>query len=222
MKSLSIKIVAIAVATLAACGDGNNTNHETPVSQDTATAAPADNTAVGEPEDAPMDSAAMTKAWEAYMTPGEMQKWMSSTDGKWDAEFTFWMSPGAPPQGGSSAKMENKTVMGGRYQVSDYKGTMMGMDFEGHGIMAYDNGLKKFINTWIDNTGTGLMYMEGTMDEAKKTITLTGDAVDPVTGKKSPMRQVLTIVDDKHQTLEMYNSKNGQEYKSMEIRLVKK
>jgi hypothetical protein len=46
--------------------------------------------------------------------------------------------------------------------------------------------------------------------------------VDPTTGKDVQMRQVLKTVDDKHLVMEMYDTKGGKEYKSMEIQLTKK
>ena len=89
--------------------------------------------------------------------------------------------------------------MGGRYQVNNYSGNMMGMLFEGMGIPADDNAKKVFISTWIDNMGTGLMKVEGPWDAASKSITLTGKSVDPgsVTGRKMDIREVLKIIDDK-------------------------
>lgn len=51
---------------------------------------------------------------------------------------------------------------------------MMGMPFEGHGTLAYDNHRKMFVSTWIDNMGSGIMVLEGTYDDASKTLTLMG------------------------------------------------
>jgi hypothetical protein len=184
-----------AVVLLFATGCNNNQKHEeqhdaTPMATDTVSATTTENTS----EDLPMDSAAMAKAWEAYMTPGEMHKWLASTDGKWDAEFTFWEGKDAPPQSGTKAKAEFKTILDGKYQQSSYKGDMFGMPFEGQGITAYDNAKKKFITTWIDNMGTGMMYMEGTYDEPSKSISFAGKGVDPMTGKEVTMREVLELL----------------------------
>ena len=35
------------------------------------------------------------------------------------------------------------------------------MTFKGTGIEGYDNGKKKFVGTWMDNMGTGIMMSEG-------------------------------------------------------------
>ena len=46
---------------------------------------------------------------------------------------------------------------------------MMGMPFQGMSTMAYDNGKKTFMSTWIDNMGTGILETEGTYDAGTKT-----------------------------------------------------
>ena len=175
----------------------------------------------GETPQAMPDSAAMAKAWEAYMTPGDMHKLMASMDGKWDAEMTFWMTPDAPPTTHKSTS-EVKTILGGRYQETVYKGKMDGMDFEGHGTMGYDNAKKKFISTWIDNMGTGMMISEGTYDEASKSISMSGKSMDPSMGKELETRSVHKMVDDKHHVMEMFCTVDGKEFKNMEIKLSKK
>jgi hypothetical protein len=219
MKQFTLTLATCSMLALCGCGNADKHNNETPAKDSVATETP---TAEATKETPPMDSAAQMKAWESYMTPGDLHKWMASTDGKWTGEETSWMAPGAPPSGPNKVSVENKTILGGRYQESVYKGKMMGMDFEGHGMLAYDNAKKKFVNTWVDNMGTGVMVMEGPYDENTKTITLTGKMMDPSTGKDTEMREVLKIIDDKTQVMEMYCTKDGKEFKNMEIKLAKK
>ena len=172
----------------------------------------------------PLDSATMTKNRMAYSTPGDMHKMIKSWDGSWTGEVTSWYAPGTPPQKSKSTAV-NKTIMGGRYQVSNFTGKMMGMPFEGMGTLAYDNAKKVFISTWIDNMGTGLMKMEGPWDEATKSMILTGRCVDPGsgTGKEMTLREVFKVIDDKTQMMTMYGpGPDGNEYKMMEIKMTKK
>ena len=178
-----------------------------------------DSIVMEEPEtlEAPMDSVAMQKAWEAYMTPGEPHKRMAAEEGKWNDELTFWMGPDASPEK-ATATEEVKMIMGGRYQVSTTTGEMMGMPFEGRGTLAYDNATNEYISTWIDNMGTGLSVMRGKYDEASKSTTLTGTMVDPMTGKEKQMKQVYTIIDENTRKMEMFETaQGGGEYKNMEI-----
>lgn len=173
---------------------------------------------------APLDSATMVKNWEAYMTPGDMQKMMGSWAGDWTCEVTSWMVPGAPPTK-STATAKYETSMGGRYLVSHFNGNMMGQPFEGLSTQAYDNAKKKFISTWIDNFGTGIMVTEGPWDAATKSITFTGKMVDPSAGDGSEVavREIYKVIDDKHHQMEMYApGSDGKEYKNMEITYTKK
>ena len=161
----------------------------------------------------------MMKSWQTYMTPGEVHKMLSESNGVWSEEVTMWMDPTAPPTK-SKAKVTNRMIFGGRYQESKHVGTMDGKPFEGLSILGYDNAKKIFQNTWIDNMGTGIMYVEGTWDEAAKTIHFTGKCVDPMSGKDMMIRQEFILVDDNNQKMEMYMTMAGQaEMKSMEIML---
>jgi hypothetical protein len=161
------------------------------------------------------------KAWQEYMTPGTPHQMLASADGEWEAEVSMWMDSTAPPTK-STGTAVNKMILGGRYQYSTFTGNMMGMPFEGISILAYDNAKKVYINTWIDNMGTGLMVMEGTWDEAAKTINFKGKMVDPMTGKDEDVREVFKLVDDKTQFMEMYGTKDGKEMKWMEVTYRKK
>lgn len=177
----------------------------------------------------PMDSAAIAKKneeemakWKAYMEPAEMHKMMASWDGTWIEETTLWMGEGVQGQE-SKGTCVNKMLLGGRYQQSAHKGSVMNMPFEGISTMGYDNAKKIFVSSWVDNMGTGIMYTEGPYDAANKTITLKGKVVDPVTGKEKEVTEIMKIVDDNHQSLEMYEpSATGKQFKSMAIKFTRK
>jgi Protein of unknown function (DUF1579) len=160
------------------------------------------------------------KAWMAYMTPGDIHKMISTSDGDWSEDITIWMSPDAPPQT-MKGSCNNKMILGGRYQYSTHSGNMMGMPFEGIGILAYDNAKQLFQSSWVDNMGTGITYMTGPWDPSTNTITLTGTMVDPLTDKDVQLKQVFKIIDANNQMLEMYDNKSGQEIKTMEIKLTR-
>src|SRR4030095_9968835 len=132
----------------------------------------ADGTTKNEPYTMP-DSATIMKAMMEYGTPGDMHKMMASWDGTWTGDITMWEKPGSPPTT-STGTAVYKMVLNGLYQESIHTGNMMGMPFEGHSILAFDNAKKMFINTWIDNFGSGMMIMKGTWDSTTKTMTLTG------------------------------------------------
>lgn len=171
-----------------------------------------------------VDTATAMKNYMAYATPGEPHKMLAKSNGTWNGEITMWMSPDDAHPISSTATMTNKMIMDGRYQVSETKGNMMGMPFNGIGTTGYDNHKKIFVATWLDNMGTGIMKMEGPWDEATKTTTLTGKMVDPSSGRECDFKEVYKIIDDDHQFMEMYgpDPKTGKQFKSMEIKLTRK
>jgi len=161
------------------------------------------------------------KKWQDYMTPGKEHEQFAKMNGDWTFVSKMWMDPGAPPQTTEgTAKCE--MILGGRYQQMTVSGNMMGMEFKGIGINGYDNALKVWISSWIDNFGTGMMYMEGKFDEASQKIVYTGKMVDPMTGKMMDEKQTIKIVDEKTMEMEMFNVVDGKEFKSMEIVYKKK
>ena len=203
------------VLALASCGE-NKTAESTEATDTTAMA-----TEAPEEKAPPLDSAAKMKAWMDYMMPGDMHKWLASTDGSWTVETESWMEEGQPSVK-STGSMENKMILGGRYQQQMYKGEMMGQPFEVIGLLGYDNSKKMFVSTWLDNMGTGIMVMEGKMDDATKTINFSGSMTDATTGKDCKMREVVQFPDEKTQHFEMYATTDGKEMKVMEMKLTKK
>lgn len=161
------------------------------------------------------------KAWMDYMTPGSMHKMMAMADGDWKTDMTFWMAPDAPPMT-QAGNCTNKMILGGRYQESRHTSSFDGQPFEGIGLLGYDNAKKVFQSTWVDNMGSGIMYLEGKWDDATRSVTLTGKTTDPATGKEQLIREVFKWVDDNNQVMEMYMMTDGKEFKSMELKLTRK
>ena len=213
MKRLTI---TFCTAVLLFSCNSNDTKVASATTTDTTTATKTE-------EWVPVDSATAMKAMMEAATPGPQHQMLAKSDGQWDAETTMWMSPDSPPQT-SNASCTNKMVMGGRYQQSNFKGDFGGMPFEGTSTTGYDNTKKAFVSSWIDNMGTGIMHMEGTWDEAAKTINFKGKMLCPGYSKETEMREVFKIVDDNTQVMEMYgpDMKTGKEFKSMEIKFTRK
>jgi hypothetical protein len=217
-----MKRIVIAVWTasfLFACNanEANSTNTETS-KPDSATA----DSKTRSDDWIPVDSATAMKTMMEAGTPGQQHAMLAKADGKWTAETTMWMSPEAAPVTAKSTAV-NKMVLGGRYQETSFKGDFMGMPYEGISTTGYDNAKKVFFTTWMDNMSTSVMNMEGTWDDASKTINFKGKMLCPANGKECEMREVYRIVDDNTHLMEMYgpDMKTGKEYKNMEIRFTR-
>jgi hypothetical protein len=108
-------------------------------------------------------------------------------------------------------------VMGGRYLKIFYQGTMMGMPFEGMGVHAYNNYLNKYIYTWIDNMGTGIMVSKGTLDKSGKVLTEYAVVDDIFTGEKTKTKSVTTFINPDKWLMEMYMISSQGEFKSLVV-----
>jgi hypothetical protein len=161
------------------------------------------------------------KKFMDYMTPSDIHKEMAKWDGDWNEDIQMWNSPGAPPQT-MQASCVNKMIMGGRYQESKTTGTFMGMPFEGTSTTGWDNARKMLFTSWIDNMGTGMMYLEGKWNEATKSAEFKGKMTNPMTGKAMDVRQIVKVIDDDTQMMEQYSTINGKEFKSLEIKFTRK
>lgn len=167
-------------------------------------------------QEKPMDPQAMMELWKQAATPGEPHKQFAALAGSWTTQTKEWMEPGKPPTE-STGMAEMKMLLDGRFLYHEYNGQMMGQPFNGIGIDAYDNIRKKYVTAWMDTMGTGIFIMEGTASPDGKTITLKGSHPEPGGGQMSH-RAIWTLIDDNHQTFDMYGTHHGQkETKMMEI-----
>ena len=138
----------------------------------------------------PAGAPAMGAAEEAMMkamAPGEQQKKLARFVGDWTFTNKAWMAPGQPPIE-AAGTMHAESLMGGRYVEHTWKGNMMGMPFEGRGTEAYDNIGKMYVNSWVDNMGTGIMSRPGPVTRPSGTARTRGTCGIPMTGKKNTMK----------------------------------
>jgi hypothetical protein len=150
-------------------------------------------------------------------------KVLAATAGTFSYVVKMWMDPKAKPSE-STGNATRKAIMDGRYVTGEYSGSfkmpgadgkMKDMNFKGMSLDGYDNVKKKFVSTWIDNMGTGIMMLDGTYDAATKTFTYAGD-YEMAPGMKSKVREVIKTT-DKGMTMEYYEDRGQGEMKSMEI-----
>jgi hypothetical protein len=173
-----------------------------------------------QPEMTPEQKAEM----EAYMkagTPGAPHEAMAKTAGTYEVKAKSWDAPGAAARE-ESGTATRTMALDGRVLVEEFKGSMMGMPFTGHGMRGYDNVTGKYWTTWMDSMSTGLMVSEGTCD-AKNTCTFTGSWNDPV--KKGPVTARMTSrwTSPTTEVFEMHApGRDGKEFKMMELTYTRK
>jgi hypothetical protein len=172
------------------------------------------------PEMTPEQKAEM-EAYTKAGTPGAPHKALAAQAGTYEAKVKSWHEPGKPPTE-ESATATRTMALDGRVMVEDFKGSMMGMPFTGHGMRGYDNVTGKHWSTWMDSMSTGVMVSEGTCD-AKGACSFKGSWNDPI--KKAPVSARMTSrwTSPTVEVFEMYGpGRDGKEMKMMEITYTRK
>ncbi len=155
-----------------------------------------------------------------FMTPGPEHAELKRLVGEWSTEIkSFMADPNNPSK--SHGKSTFKMILGGRYVQQSFTATFDGMEFEGMGISGYDRALKKYVGSWVDNMGTGILNSEGTYDAKTHTLTETGSSSSPMGTMK--MRMVTKYVDDDKFLFTMFMTlPDAGEQKAMEITYTRK
>lgn len=161
-----------------------------------------------------MSEAAMMAQWQAAMSPSAGHARLMPMVGTWRTTTTFTMAPGAPPQvhGGTSV---HRLVLGGRYLEQIYKGMAMGMPFEGIGYTGYDNVQKRYVGTWMDTFGTGLMTSLGVGNPTDERIDCVAEAIEP-SGQKRVFETIVRIQNHGRHSYEMWTKgPTGKKHRTM-------
>jgi hypothetical protein len=173
----------------------------------------------------PDDAEMMAKMMELSKL-NENHKLLASLNGTWNCNVKMWMDGDTSKKPDvSKSTAVRKSIMDGRYVIMEVTGKMempgpdgkkKEMTFKGYGTEGYDNVKKKFVGTWMDSMGTGIMVSEGDYDPATKTFTYTGE-FEMMPGMKQKIREVVKITDKDHMDFEYYEERGGKEMKTMEI-----
>lgn len=183
------------------------------------------------PKDAPKDAA---KPADAH-GDAEMEKWMEMNKvgaehkvldfmtGTWTCTMTFKMTPDAPPSV-SNGEQTNAWSLDNRFQKTDFKGEMgPGMTFTGIGFTGYNTARKTYESTWMDSTTNGMMMSTGSYNSATKTLNMSGECDDMMTGKREVCRSEYVNTGPDSYVLKMYdNAPDGKEFLSLEIKYTRK
>jgi hypothetical protein len=161
---------------------------------------------------------AMMAAWQKAATPGPQHAQLAEHfAGTWSTKQTMWMDPSAPPMT-ETGKSVDTAVLGGRQIRTEFSSQFMGQPFNGIGFTGYDNVRGKFTSSWADDMSTGLMTSTGDYDPATKTYTFTTSMADPMNnGAMVPVRETIRIIDADHHVMEMFESRDGKETRTMQI-----
>lgn len=164
----------------------------------------------------PTEEQTMEK-WTAFATPGDGHKVLADKVGRWNLTVKMFDERMPEPMT-STGTSDVRWVMDGRYLEDRTRGETPWGVFEGLGYTGYDNLKQRYVGTWCDNMGTGLMIAEGTYDAATKTFHYTGMGPDIDRGRYVQTRSIERWIDADHWLMEAYGpGYDGKERKMMEI-----
>ncbi len=167
------------------------------------------------------EMAAMMAEMIKYGTPGEHHANLKPLAGKWKMSSKFRQVPEAPwNESGGESTIE--WILGGRFlnqRVLSPATDAFPMDFEGFGLLGYDNFAKEYLAIWTDNFSTGLMHFKGSCNTSGKVITFAGEYNHPAKGGAlTKERWVYRIINENKFVFEMWQpDKNGKEFMHGEI-----
>lgn len=165
------------------------------------------------------EDAAQRRAQDMGSLLGPMHHYFMEWAGHWREEMKIW--PMTTGKNEPTIMLLDRTGVPrgeGRFLACDFRGTMNGRMYEAYATYAFDNTKQKFIKTWYDNTGTGILVLEGELDAKTNTIDFRGTTLDPLTKQAVNIHQVLKMKDPNNHVLEIFIvTKEGKEIKTMEL-----
>jgi hypothetical protein len=137
-------------------------------------------------------------------------------EGTWEAVMSV---SGAPK---SKGEWIGKMECGGLWLVWDLKNDFFGQVLHTKGLDSYDPVKGKYVSVQIDSLTTFPMHLEGTYDEATRTLTQTGEGRD-FHGGAETIKTVTRYIDDDHTTVEVYRVfPDGAEKKHLTIQYMRR
>ncbi|MEM1082243.1 MAG: DUF1579 family protein, partial [Pseudomonadota bacterium] len=119
------------------------------------------------------------------------------------------------------ANNDQRRALGGRVLEERWSGDMMGMEFMGHGRTGFNNVTGEYWSTWTDNMSTGLMMFTGSFNESSNRFEFSSSYIDPVTKETVYSRSVATPEENGQETMEMYETRDGEEFMTMRMTLTR-
>jgi hypothetical protein len=152
--------------------------------------------------------------------PAEADAHLDWFIGQWQTKVKAWTEPNKPPSE-SKGSMEARKIL--KYFIYEtWHGALSAQPFEGHRTESYDQISKKYVSCWIDNMSNGIIiHATGTCAGDK--CVLSGEIIDPTTGKKGVLSTVTTWLDKDNFLLEeLEKIGTGPEMKVLEVRAKRK
>jgi len=134
----------------------------------------------------PAKAAAVVKAMDNAMTPGDYHKRLEPMIGSFNVRVLIWVDPGKPPIE-STASAVSTWVLGKRFVQTMLVGGPSDAAFNAIGYIGYDNAAKLYQAAWMDDGSTAVTLYTGGFSADGKSATMKASSVNSSTGKPTPL-----------------------------------
>lgn len=156
---------------------------------------------------------AAQNALPEILKPGAGHHRLDSLVGTWDVTVRFRYGAGPERTGRASATIA--WTLDGRLLRQEYHAESGQETLQLYG---FDNQRGAYYLIKFDNFDTGVVHAEGSVSADGRTITTTGNRVDPMTGKSASVRIVLTILSRNRFTSEWFmQTPDGKEERTVSM-----
>ena len=143
---------------------------------------------------------------EQSLSAGGPHAFLASLEGTWRGTARTWFDPGNLADT-SSVEGTFRTVLGGRFTVHEYRGTLVGHDLHGIAFHGYDLARERWTAAWIDSchNGTRIMLSDGIEDAPDDRLDVLGHYPDGVGGPDWGWRTELVLEAPDHLFVRHHN-----------------
>jgi len=153
--------------------------------------------------------------------PTREHQLLKQFEGEWEYRSRCLM-PGQEPQEGRGTETD-RLAYGGFWLHMENKGTQMGKEFTGTGLIGYDPKRAKYVGVWADNFMPFLGRFEGDADLGGKVFTFKMLGDDPHTGQAHAGWMKFELKSPDHRVLSFYGKdESGNEQLMSEMTYTRK
>ncbi|HOW49577.1 MAG: DUF1579 family protein [Rubrivivax sp.] len=161
--------------------------------------------------------AAVAKALDHAMTPGEAQKRLEPMLGSFDVRILTWVDPAKAPLE-ASASAVSVWVLGQRYVQTMLVGGPSDDAFSAIGYIGYDNAARQYQVAWMDNGSTAITLYTGGFAADGRSAALKASVAGPVSGKPMPVELRMRLGADGGHVTQLWGQGLGTKvFKMMEL-----
>ncbi|HYF48454.1 MAG TPA: DUF1579 domain-containing protein [Planctomycetota bacterium] len=139
--------------------------------------------------------------------PEKEHEWLKQLVGEWETEGEAIMAPGQEPM--KFKGTESIRMLGVYWLINESKTESMGQAVTGVLTLGFSAEKKKIVGTWIDSCFNYLWQYQGTLDEAKKTLTLESEGPGHEPGKMCKFRETIELKSADHKVFTSSMEKDG-------------